>query len=283
MGIGAVGIAGFGAMGSGIAQVCLEAGHVVVAWDVDDGALARGRSRVEDGLARRVAKDQITSDARDRCLDALRVTSELSDLAAVDLVIEAIVEELEPKQALFARLDAICPAATIFATNTSALSVSAIAGASGRPGRVVGLHFFNPAPLMRLVEVVRTLAVDPAVFDDALAFAGALGKEAVPCADTPGFLVNRILIPVLNDAIRVLEETGASPDEIDRAMRFGAGWPMGPFALMDMIGLDVQAHASAALHAGLHEPRMAAPSRLQRLVELGRLGRKSGRGFHEHP
>ncbi len=277
-----VGVAGFGAMGAGIGQVCLEAGYRVVAWDGFEGATARGCGRVRDGLARRVAKGQLTEEAAASALGSLSVADDLDLLADVDLVIEAIVEELLPKQQLFSRLHAMCRPDVTFATNTSALSVSAIAGASGRPERVVGLHFFNPAPLMRLVEVVRTVAVDPEVFAEALAFATTLGKEAVPCADTPGFLVNRILIPVLNDAVRVMEETGASADDIDRAMRFGAGWPMGPFALMDMIGLDVQAHASAALHDGLHEPRMAAPARLQRLVELGRLGRKTGRGFHEH-
>ena len=184
-------------------------------------------------------------------------------------MIEAIVEELEPKQALFAELNGICGPEAILATNTSALSVSAVAAASGRPDRVVGLHFFNPAPLMKLIEVVRTQIVDEAAFADALAFASGLGKEAVPCADTPGFLVNRLLIPILNDAIRAMEETGASPEDIDRAMRFGAGWPMGPFALADLVGLDVHAHASEALWRGLREERMAPPARLQRMVEAG--------------
>ena len=282
MSVRTVGIAGFGAMGAGIGQVCLEAGYRVVAWDGSEGALGRGQARVADGVGRRVAKGQLAAAAAAGALAALSVTADLADLAVADIVIEAIAEELGPKQELFARLNEICRPEATLATNTSALSVSAIAGASGRPARVVGLHFFNPAPLMRLVEVVRTLAVDADVYADAVAFATSLGKEAVPCADTPGFLVNRILIPVLNDAVRVMDETGASAEDIDRAMRFGAGWPMGPFALMDMIGLDVQAHASAALHDGLHEPRMAAPARLKRLVELGRLGRKSGQGFHDH-
>jgi 3-hydroxybutyryl-CoA dehydrogenase len=161
--------------------------------------------------------------------------------------------------------------------------VSAIAAASGRPERVVGLHFFNPAPLMRLIEVVRTTVVDPGVFGEALAFARGLGKEAVPCPDTPGFLVNRLLIPILNDAVRAMEETGASPEDIDRAMKFGAGWPLGPFALADLVGLDVHAHAAEALWQGLREQRMAPPARLQRMVEAGHLGRKSGRGFYPYP
>jgi 3-hydroxybutyryl-CoA dehydrogenase len=192
------------------------------------------------------------------------------------------VEELEPKRQLFAALDRLCRPEAIFATNTSALSVSAIAAASGRPERVVGLHFFNPAPLMKLIEVVRTDVVNDDAYAQALAFASGLGKEAVPCPDTPGFLVNRLLIPILNDAVIAMEETGASPEDIDRAMKFGAGWPMGPFALADLVGLDVHAHAAEALWSGLREPRMAPPARLQRMVAAGHLGRKSGRGFFRY-
>jgi 3-hydroxybutyryl-CoA dehydrogenase len=270
-------------MGSGIAQVCLEAGHRVIARDVEQRYIEGGVARIEAGLGRRVDKGVMTAAAAAAARARLETTVALEPFAAADLVIEAISEELVPKQELFAALSAICPPHTILATNTSALSVSAVAAASGRPDRVVGLHFFNPAPLMRLVEVVRTLAVDDAVFAAALAFASGLGKEAVPCADTPGFLVNRILIPILNDAIRTMEETGASAEDIDRAMRFGAGWPMGPFALLDLVGLDVQMHAAEALFAGLREERMAPPPRLQRMVELGRLGRKSGNGFYRYP
>ena len=282
MAVGTVGVVGLGAMGSGIAQVCLEAGHRVIARDVEQAFVDRGVGRIEAGLQRRADKGEMTAEAVAAARGRLETTTALEPFAAADLVIEAIVEELAPKQALFAALDAICPARTILATNTSALSVAAVAAASGRPDRVVGLHFFNPAPLMRLVEVVRTLAVDEAVYAEALAFTAGLGKEAVPCADTPGFLVNRILIPMLNDAIRTMEETGASPDDIDRAMRFGAGWPLGPFALLDLVGLAVQLHAGEALFAGLREERMAPPARLQRMVELGRLGRKSGNGFYRH-
>ena len=282
MSIGTVGVVGLGTMGAGIAQVCLEAGHVVVARDVESRFGDAGVAKSEAGLAKRVEKGLMAAadvkDARGR----LTATTDLTALSGTGIVIEAIVEELEPKQALFAELNGICGPGTILATNTSALSVAAVAAASGRPERVVGLHFFNPAPLMKLIEVVRTLVVDEAVFADALAFASGLGKEAVPCADTPGFLVNRILIPILNDAIRAMEETGASPEDIDRAMRFGAGWPMGPFALADLVGLDVHAHASEALWRGLREERMAPPARLQRMVEAGLHGRKAKQGFFDY-
>ncbi len=282
MAIGTVGVVGLGTMGAGIAQVCLEAGHVVVASDAAPEAVAAGVGRIEAGLAKRVAKGLLTDEVATAARARLTATTDSAALGAAGIVIEAIVEELAPKRALFASLHEVCPADTILATNTSALSVSAIAAGCGRPERVVGLHFFNPAPLMRLVEVVRTEVVDADVFASALAFAAALGKEAVPCADTPGFLVNRLLIPILNDAIRAMEETGASPEDIDRAMRFGAGWPMGPFALADLVGLDVHAHASEAIWRGLREERMAPPARLQRMVEAGLLGRKAGRGFYDY-
>jgi len=277
--VSTVGIVGLGTMGAGIAQVCLEAGHRVVARDVDDAALARGRERVERGLARRAEKGGLTAEAADGAKARLETSTELEAVAGADLIVEAIVEELAPKAELFRTLDGLCPAATILATNTSALSVTAIAAASGRPGRVVGLHFFNPAPLMPLVEVVRTAVVDEDAFTTALAFASGLGKQAVPCPDTPGFLVNRLLIPMLNDAVRMLDETGAEPEDVDRALRAGAGWPMGPLALIDLIGVDVQVHAAEALWEAHREERLAAPARLRRMLEAGHLGRKSGRGF----
>jgi 3-hydroxybutyryl-CoA dehydrogenase len=276
-----VGIVGLGTMGAGIAQVCLEAGHRVIGRDVEGAILDAGAGRIHAGLQRRADKGGIGADEAAAARGRLTTTTELGDLAGAGLVIEAIVEELEPKRALIAELDRICGDA-ILATNTSALSVTAIAAASTRPERVVGLHFFNPAPLMKLVEVVRTDLVDPDVLAAALAFATGLGKEAVPCPDTPGFLVNRLLVPVLSDAVRAMEETGASPEDVDRAMRFGAGWPMGPFALADLVGIDVQVHASEALWATTREPRFAPPGRLVRMVAAGHLGRKTGRGFYSY-
>jgi 3-hydroxybutyryl-CoA dehydrogenase len=280
--VSTVGIVGLGTMGAGIAQVCLEAGHRVVAREVDEAALARGRGRVEQGLARRAAKGQLHGDDAATTLARLELATTLDALAEAELVIEAIVEEPEPKAELFRALDAICRPAALLATNTSALSVTALAAASGRPGRVVGLHFFNPAPLMPLVEVVRTSVVDEDAYEAALTFATGLGKEAVPCPDTPGFLVNRLLIPMLNDAVRMLEETGAAPEEVDRALRAGAGWPMGPLALIDLIGVDVQVHAAEALWEAHREERLAPPARLRRMLEAGHLGRKSGRGFYAY-
>jgi 3-hydroxybutyryl-CoA dehydrogenase len=269
-------------MGAGIAQVCLEAGHRVIARDVDDAALARGRARVDAGLERRAAKGVLSAEDAAAAGERLVTATGLDALAEADLVIEAIVEEHGPKAELLAALHGVCRPETILATNTSALSVTALAAASGRPGRVVGLHFFNPAPLMPLVEVVRTAIVDEDAFDTALAFASGLGKEAVACPDTPGFLVNRLLIPMLNDAVRMLEQTGASPEDVDRALRAGAGWPMGPLALIDLIGVDVQVHAAEALWDAHREERLAPPARLRRMVEAGHLGRKAGRGFYEY-
>ena len=282
MSIETVGVVGLGTMGAGIAQVCLEAGLRVVGREIDEGSAVAGRRRIEAGLERRRAKGALDAATAEAAGERLVVETTLEALSGADLVIEAIVEEQSAKQELFRRLHEIVGPVAILATNTSALSVTAIAAASGRPARVVGLHFFNPAPVMPLVEVVRTGLVDPDVLDAARRFVERLGKEAVPCPDTPGFLVNRILIPVLNDAVRTLEETGVEPDDVDRAMRFGAGWPMGPLALVDLIGVDVQVHASEALWDAHRESRFAPPARLRRMLEAGHLGRKTGRGFYRY-
>ena len=231
MEINRVAVIGLGTMGAGIAQVLLEGGVEVVGRDVED-ALPRARAREDRGRAGQARREGADDrrGRRDRPRQA-RTTTRVEDCADVDLVVEAIVEELEPKQELFARLGELCPAHTALATNTSALPVREIGARSGRPDRVLGLHFFNPAPLMPLVEVVRTPDTDPDVHESAFALMEACGKQPVRCNDTPGFIVNRILIPLLNDCVRVLDETGASVEDIDKAMRFGAGWPMGPFTL----------------------------------------------------
>jgi 3-hydroxybutyryl-CoA dehydrogenase len=194
-------------------------------------------------------------------------------------VIEAAFEDLGVKRELFAELDRFLPPPAILASNTSALSVTQIADATQAPERVVGLHFFNPAPVLPLVEVVRTAHTSDETFEEAFAFAQRIGKEPVACNDTPGFIVNRILIPLLNDCVRVLDEARVSPEDVDRAMRFGANWPIGPCALIDLIGVDVHVHASDALHAALGEERMAPPERLVEMQREGLLGRKTGRGF----
>jgi 3-hydroxybutyryl-CoA dehydrogenase len=197
-------------------------------------------------------------------------------------VIEAIVEELEPKRSLFTELEGICRAETVLATNTSALSVTEIAAATGSPERVVGMHFFNPAPLMPLVEVVQAELSSDAAIATALDVVERLGKVAVPCHDTPGFVVNRVLIPLLNDCVRVLDEARVTPESLDAAMTNGAGWPMGPCTLVDLVGIDVHVHASEALYEKLREPRMAPPPRLVAMRNAGLLGRKSGRGFYAY-
>jgi 3-hydroxybutyryl-CoA dehydrogenase len=280
--IARVGVAGLGTMGAGIAQVLLEGGFEVTGQDVDDGALERARQRIEAGLARRVEKGLLGDDARVAALSRLTLARELEVLSGSELVIEAIAEEIELKRELFRALDGVCAADAVLATNTSALSVTAIAQASERPERCLGLHFFNPAPLMPLVEVVRAERTEDGPYAAAAALVEACGKQAVRCNDTPGFVVNRLLIPALNDAVRALDETGVSPAEIDVAMTAGAGWPMGPFRLLDLIGIDVHVHAAAALHAALPEPRMAPPAMLLRMRDAGHWGRKSGRGFYDY-
>ena len=264
-----VGVVGLGTMGAGIAQVCVQAGFETVGREVTSELGVRGRGTIEHYLGRSVEKERMTADERDVALGRLTLTNELTDLAGCDLVVEAIVEDLDAKRALFAELDGIVRPEAILATNTSALPVTEIAAASEHPERVVGLHFFNPAPVLKLVEVVRTARTSDAAFDTAYDFAGRLGKEPIGCNDTPGFVVNRILIPLLNDCVRVLDESGVSPEDVDRAMTFGANWPIGPCALIDLVGIDVHVHASEALWEALREPRMAPPPRLVRMAQAG--------------
>jgi 3-hydroxybutyryl-CoA dehydrogenase len=282
MAVERIGVVGLGAMGAGIAQVAVEAGFEVVGREVTAELGETAAGRIGHFLTRKVEKGQRTQDESDAAIARLVTTTELADLAGCDLVIEAIVEELDVKRALFAELDRICRADAVLATNTSALSVTEIAAATATPERVVGMHFFNPAPLMPLVEVVRAqLSSDEAVAA-ALAVVERLGKVAVPCHDTPGFVVNRVLIPLLNDCVRVLDEARVTPEALDAAMTNGAGWPMGPCTLLDLVGIDVHVHASEALYAKVREPRMAPPPRIVGMRNAGLLGRKSGRGFYTY-
>jgi len=277
--IGRVGVVGLGTMGAGIAQVFAQAGFETVGVEVSEELGAKARERIAYYLGRAVEKERMTAEDRDAALARLTTTTARADLAGCDLVIEAIVEDLDAKRELVAELDGIVAPDAVLATNTSALSVTEIARASAHPERIVGMHFFNPAPVLPLVEVVRTELAADEPYERAYTFAAALGKEPVRCSDTPGFIVNRILIPLLNDCVRVLDEAGVSPEDLDRAMRFGAGWPIGPCALVDLIGVDIHVHASEALHGALGEPRMAPPERLVSMAEDGRLGRKTGQGF----
>jgi 3-hydroxybutyryl-CoA dehydrogenase len=274
-----VGVVGLGTMGAGIAQVCIQAGVETVGRDISDELAARARATIERYLTRGVEKGRLSDEEKEAALARLALTTDMAALAACDLVIEAVVEELGVKREVFAELDAILGPDAILATNTSALSVTEIAVVTNRPDRVVGMHFFNPAPVLALVEVVRTELTDREAFDAAYAFAERIGKQPIACNDTPGFVVNRILIPLLNDCVRVIDEARVSPEDVDRAMRNGTSWPIGPCALIDLIGIDVHVHASEALYAALREPRMAPPPRLVRMAQAGLLGRKTGKGF----
>ena len=277
-----VGVVGLGTMGAGIAQVSVQSGHETVGREVSDELNERARATIDRYLGRAVEKGRMSEADKEAALGRLTLTTELDDLADCDLVIEAIVEELEPKRQLFAELEGICRPETILATNTSALSVTKIAEATQRPERVIGMHFFNPAPVLPLVEIVRTEQSSDEAVDAAYAWAELAGKQPVRCNDTPGFIVNRILIPLLNDCVRVLDEASVSPEDLDKAMTNGAGWPMGPCALVDLVGVDIHVHASEALHAALGEDRMAPPERLLAMQREGKLGRKTGEGFFRY-
>ena len=277
-----VGVVGLGAMGAGIAQLAVEAGYTTVGREVTADLGSAAGERIAHFLQRKVDKGRLSAEEREAALGRLRLTTDLRDLAACDLVVEAIVEDLGAKLELFAELEQVVPADAVLATNTSALSVTEIAAGTSSPERVVGMHFFNPAPLMPLVEIVRAeLSSDDAV-DAAFAVGERLGKRPIRCHDTPGFVVNRVLIPLLNDCIRVLDEARVAPEDLDAAMTAGAGWPMGPCTLVDLVGIDVHVHASEALYEKLREPRMAPPPRIVAMRNAGLLGRKTGRGFYRY-
>ena len=281
-GIDRIGVVGLGAMGAGIAQVAIEAGLETIGREISDELAEAARARIAHFLQRKVDKGRMSAKERDAALARLALTTDLSALADCDLVIEAIVEDLDAKRALFTELERLVRPDAVLATNTSAISVTEIASAVTTPERVVGMHFFNPAPLMPLVEIVRAeLSSDRAV-ELAFALGERLGKRPIQCRDTPGFVVNRLLIPLLNDCIRVLDEAHVTPEDLDAAMTAGAGWPMGPCALVDLVGIDVHVHASEALYEKLREPRMAPPPRIVSMRNAGLLGRKSGRGFYPY-
>jgi 3-hydroxybutyryl-CoA dehydrogenase len=280
--ISRVGVVGLGTMGAGIAQVCLQTGLDVVGREVTPELGEKARERIDHYLSRGVEKGRLSQDDKDAALGRLTLVTDLADLGSCQLVIEAAFEDLGVKRELFGELEKVVEPNAILATNTSALSVTEIADATSSRERVVGMHFFNPAPVLPLVEVIRTALTSDEAFDAAYAFVQRLGKEPVACNDTPGFIVNRILIPLLNDCVRVLDESRVTPEDIDRAMRFGVNWPIGPCALIDLIGIDVHVHASEALHAALGEERMAPPERLLQMQQAGHLGRKTGRGFYDY-
>jgi 3-hydroxybutyryl-CoA dehydrogenase len=240
------------------------------------------RGRIAHFLTRKVEKGQLEQGARDAALAKLRLTTDLSDLAGCDVIVEAAFEDLAVKQELFRQLEQVVRQDAVIATNTSALGVTEIASVLERPERAVGMHFFNPAPLMPLVEIVRAERTADDVFEAAFELGRTLGKTPIRCSDTPGFVVNRVLIPLLNDCVRVLDEAGVTPEDLDQGLTGGAGWPMGPCALLDLVGADVHVHASEELYEKLREPRMAPPPRLVRMLQAGKLGRKTGEGFYRY-
>ena len=275
-----VGVVGLGAMGSGIAQLAIEAGFDTVGHEIDLERAEAARDRIAHFLTRKVEKGLLDQDVRDLAVARLRLTTQLCDLEGCDVVIEAAFEDLAVKHELFRELEGVVAEDAVLATNTSALSVTEIASVLTHPERAVGMHFFNPAPLMPLVEIVRAERTADDVFDAAYSLGERLGKRPIRCSDTPGFVVNRVLIPLLNDCVRVLDESGVTPEDLDAGMQHGAGWPMGPCTLLDLVGVDVHVHASEALYDKLREPRMAPPPRLVRMLKAGKLGRKSGEGFY---
>jgi 3-hydroxybutyryl-CoA dehydrogenase len=277
-----IGVVGLGTMGAGIAQVSVQSGFETIGREVTRELGERGRATIDRYLTRGVEKGRLSEEERDAALGRLTLTTELADLADCDLVIEAVLEELDLKREVFAELDRVTRPDAVLATNTSALSVGEIAEPTQHPDRVVGMHFFNPAPVLPLVEIVRAPTSSDEAVDVAYAWAEGAGKQPVRCNDTPGFIVNRILIPLLNDCVRVLDEADVRPEDMDKALTNGAGWPLGPCALIDLIGIDVHVHASEALHGRLGEPRMAPPDRLVQMQQEGKLGRKSGEGFYTY-
>lgn len=279
--ISKVGVVGCGLMGSGIVEIAAKAGLDVVVREMNDDALAAGKGRIEKSLGRAVSKEKMTQEAMDEALGRIEYTTSLDDLGPCDLVIEAIVENLEAKNELFGALDGICGPDTIFATNTSSLTVTDMAAATSRPERFVGLHFFNPVPVMKLVEVVRTIATSDEAFDASFEFARTVGKVPIAAKDNSGFVVNLLLVPYMLDAIRQLERGVATIEDIDTGMKLGCGYPMGPFTLCDFVGIDTLYRISEIMFEEYREERYAPPPLLKRIVALGRYGRKSGKGFYD--
>jgi 3-hydroxybutyryl-CoA dehydrogenase len=282
MTIKTVGVVGCGLMGSGIAQVCAASGYRTVVREVEEGFLAKGMGRIEKFLTDGVAKGKVAPEAKAQTLGNLTGTTKIEDLAGADLVVEAIVENVEEKATTFAALDAVVGSHTIFCSNTSSLCITELAARTKRPDRFAGLHFFNPVPLMKLVEVIRSLTTSDETYQTVFAFAQSLGKEPITAPDKPGFIVNRLLVPYLLDAIRSYEHGLGTIEDIDKGMKLGTGYPMGPFTLLDFVGLDTTYFIANIMFDEYREPAYAPPPLLKRMVLAGRLGRKSGQGFYKY-
>jgi 3-hydroxybutyryl-CoA dehydrogenase len=277
-----VGVLGGGLMGSGIAQVAAQAGFDTRVREISDALCERARSGIDKQLARGVEKGKLGDSDRQETMRRLRFTTEVDALRDCDIVIEAVTEDLEVKNELWRQLDAVCPPSTIFASNTSSLTIAAMAAAVSRPDRMLGLHFFNPVPVMKLVEVVRTVTTSDAAFDAAFQFARRLGKEPIAARDSSGFVVNLLLVPYMLDAISALERGVASVEDIDKGMQLGTGHPMGPFTLLDFVGLDTTVKIAEIMYDEYREKRYAPPPLLRRMVLAGMYGRKSGLGFYDY-
>jgi 3-hydroxybutyryl-CoA dehydrogenase len=277
-----VGVVGCGLMGSGIAQVAAHAGCDVVVREVSPEIVDKGLKSIEKNLQRLVEKNTLGAEESAKIRGRLRGTTSLEDLRDRDLVIEAIIEQVPAKKELYTALDKICPKNAIFASNTSSISITEMAMFTSRPDRFLGLHFFNPVPVMKLVEVIRTIATDAKVFEEVVAFAGRLGKTPVRTSDRTGFIVNRLLVPYLLDAVRALEEGVASIEDLDNSMKLGCGHPMGPLTLLDFVGLDTTYYIANVMFDEFKEKRFAPPPLLKRMVLAGWNGRKAGRGFYDY-
>lgn len=277
-----IGVCGAGTMGAGIAQQAAISGYEVTVLDVDDAAWTRGLGIITKGLDRMLAREKITQGQKDAVLARISYTTDAAGLAVADYVIEAVFEEYEVKKELFGRLESSCRPEVVFATNTSSISITEIAAATARPDRVVGMHFFNPVPVMKLVEVIPALQTAPETVELATELTGRLGKTAVACQDTPGFVVNRILIPMMIDAARVFEAGVASAEDIDTAMKLGANLPMGPLELMDFTGVDIAYHVGNVLYEYTKEQRFSPPTIMRKMIKAGHLGRKTGKGFYDY-
>jgi len=277
-----IGVVGGGQMGSGIAQVSLMSGFQVLLNDVSDEILRKSRAAIEKGLDTLVRKEKITAGDKERMAGRLRMTTNLSDFSACEFVVEAATEREELKLSLFRKLDEIVPAEKVLSTNTSSLSITRIASATSRPGRVIGMHFMNPVPLMRLVEIIKGLQTSPGTFDLTMDLARRLGKEPVPANDYPGFIANRVLMPMINEAVYALMEGVGKAEDIDAIMRMGANHPMGPLALADLIGLDTCLEVMKVMQEGFGDPKYRPCPLLRKYVEAGFLGKKTGRGFYTY-
>ena len=277
-----VGVLGAGLMGSGIAEICAKAGYDTVVREVSEALVGTGVSRIEASLNKAVEKGKLTAADRDAAWKRISSTTRLEDLADCDLIIEAIVENLDAKKETYRTLDAACQPSTIFCSNTSSLTITEMSAATSRPDRFAGLHFFNPVPVMKLVEVVRTIATSEETAETVYAFAKSLGKEPIRANDNSGFIVNRLLVPYLLDAVRALEEGVGTKEDIDKGMELGCGHPMGPLKLLDFVGLDTTYAIAQIMYDEYREKRFAPPPLLKRMVLAGRYGKKSGRGFYEY-